>query len=183
MKLQLSDIYELQMGKTPARNTSAFWNGTNAWVSISDLTSSHKYISQTREHITDESIAQTGIKKVPKDTLLMSFKLSLGKVAIAGADIYTNEAIMAFLDKKIYDVDIHFMYHYFQAIDWTIGTNKAVKGITLNKKVLSEKVIELPSIAVQHKIAERMDTLNTVMENLQRQLITKIGRASCRERV
>ena len=158
------------MGKTPARNTSAFWNGTNAWVSISDLTSSHKYISQTREHITDESIAQTGIKKVPKDTLLMSFKLSLGKVAIAGADIYTNEAIMAFLDKKIYDVDIHFMYHYFQAIDWTIGTNKAVKGITLNKKVLSEKVIELPSIAVQHKIAERMDTLNTVMENLQRQL-------------
>ena len=158
------------MGKTPARSTPAFWNGTNAWVSISDLTSSHKYISQTREHITDESIAQTGIKKVPKDTLLMSFKLSLGKVAIAGADIYTNEAIMAFLDKKIYDVDIHFMYHYFQAIDWTIGTNKAVKGVTLNKKVLSEKVIELPSIAVQHEIAERMDTLNTVMENLQRQL-------------
>ena len=170
MKLRLCDIYELQMGKTPARNTPEFWNGTNAWVSISDLTSSHKYISQTREHITDESITQTGIKKVPKDTLLMSFKLSLGKVAIAGADIYTNEAIMAFLDKKIHDVYIHFMYHYFQAIDWTIGTNKAVKGVTLNKKTLSEKVIDLPPINIQHEIAERMDTLNAVTENLQRQL-------------
>lgn len=158
------------MGKTPARNTPAFWNGTNAWVSISDLTSSDKYISQTRECITDDAITRTGIKKVPKDTLLMSFKLSLGKVAITAADIYTNEAIMAFIDKKTHDVDIHYMYHYFQAIDWTIGTNKAVKGVTLNKTVLSEKVIELPPINIQHEIAERMDNLNAVTKNLQHQL-------------
>ena len=138
MKLRLSDIYELQMGKTPARNTPAFWNGANAWVSISDLTSSRKYISQTRECITDHAITQTGIKKFPKDTLLMNFKLSLGKVAITATDIYTNEAIMAFIDKEKYDVDLHYMYHYFHAIDWTIGTNKAVKGITLNKRALSE---------------------------------------------
>ena len=158
------------MGKTPARNTPAFWNGTNVWVSISDLTSSDKYISQTRECITDDAITRTGIKKVPKDTLLMSFKLSLGKVAITAADIYTNEAIMAFIDKKTHDVDIHYMYHYFQAIDWTIGTNKAVKGVTLNKIVLSEKVIELPPINIQHEIAERMDNLNAVTKNLQHQL-------------
>lgn len=170
MKLRLSDIYELQMGKTPARSTPAFWNGTNAWVSISDLTSSDKYISQTRECITDDAITRTGIKKVPKDTLLMSFKLSLGKVAITATDIYTNEAIMAFIDKEKYDVDIHYMYHYFQAIDWTIGTNKAVKGVTLNKIVLSEKVIELPPINIQHEIAERMDNLNAVTKNLQHQL-------------
>ncbi|MBF1706457.1 MAG: restriction endonuclease subunit S, partial [Selenomonas sp.] len=159
------------MGKTPARNTPAFWNGTNAWVSISDLTSSRKYISQTRECITDNAITRTGIKKIPKDTLLMSFKLSLGKVAITTTDIYTNEAIMAFIDKKKYDVDIHYMYHYFQAIDWTIGTNKAVKGITLNKRVLSEKVVDLPPINIQQEIAERMDNLNAVTENLQRQFM------------
>lgn len=100
----------------------------------------------------------------------MSFKLSLGKVAITATDIYTNEAIMAFIDKEKYDVDIHYMYHYFQAIDWTIGTNKAVKGVTLNKIVLSEKVIELPPINIQHEIAERMDNLNAVTKNLQHQL-------------
>ena len=159
------------MGKTPARNTPAFWNGTNAWVSISDLTSSRKYISQTRECITDNAITRTGIKKIPKDTLLMSFKLSLGKVAITTTDIYTNEAIMAFIDKKKYDVDVHYMYHYFQAIDWTIGTNKAVKGITLNKRALSEKVVDLPPINIQQEIAERMDNLNAVTENLQRQFM------------
>lgn len=100
----------------------------------------------------------------------MSFKLSLGKVAITAADIYTNEAIMAFIDKKTHDVDIHYMYHYFQAINWTIGTNKAVKGVTLNKIALSEKVIELPPINIQHEIAERMDNLNAVTKNLQHQL-------------
>ena len=170
MKLRLSDIYELQMGKTPARNMPEFWNGTNAWVSISDLTQNSKYISQTKECITDEAVSRTNIKKVPKDTLLMSFKLSLGKVAITATDIYTNEAIMAFIDKKVHDVDIHFMYHYFQAIDWTIGTNKAVKGITLNKSSLSEKVIELPPIQIQRKIAEHLDKLSAVEENIQCQL-------------
>ena len=170
MKLRLSDIYELQMGKTPARNMPEFWNGTNAWVSISDLTQNSKYISQTKECITDEAVSRTNIKKVPKDTLLMSFKLSLGKVAITATDIYTNEAIMAFIDKKVHDVDIHFMYHYFQAIDWTIGTNKAVKGITLNKSSLSEKVIELPPIQIQRKIAEHLDKMSAVEENIQCQL-------------
>ena len=158
------------MGKTPARNMPEFWNGTNAWVSISDLTQNSKYISQTKECITDEAVSRTNIKKVPKDTLLMSFKLSLGKVAITATDIYTNEAIMAFIDKKVHDVDIHFMYHYFQAIDWTIGTNKAVKGITLNKSSLSEKVIELPSIQIQRKIAEHLDKMSAVEENIQCQL-------------
>jgi len=158
------------MGKTPARNMPEFWNGTNAWVSISDLTQNSKYISQTKECITDEAVSRTNIKKVPKDTLLMSFKLSLGKVAITATDIYTNEAIMAFIDKKVHDVDIHFMYHYFQAIDWTIGTNKAVKGITLNKSSLSEKVIELPPIQIQRKIAEHLDKLSAVEENIQCQL-------------
>lgn len=55
-------------------------------------------------------------------------------------------------------------------IDWTIGTNKAVKGVTLNKIALSEKVIELPPINIQHEIAERMDNLNAVTKNLQHQL-------------
>ena len=157
MKLRLSDIYDLQMGKTPARNTPEYWGGDNAWVSISDMNADEKYIGQTRECITDDAVKKTGIKIVPKGTLLMSFKLSVGKVAIADSDIYTNEAIMAFIEKGEYDVDIDFMYHLFQGIDWTVGTNKAVKGLTLNKTTLSEKIIDLPPLDEQKEIADYLD--------------------------
>ncbi len=160
MKLKLSDIYDLQMGKTPARNTPSFWDGVNAWVSISDMSTDEKYIGTTREGITDEAIKKTGIKIVPKGTLLMSFKLSVGKVAITAENVYTNEAIMAFIDKGNHDVDIDFMYHLFQSIDWTVGTNKAVKGLTLNKATLSEKIIELPPLDVQREIASTLDDVD-----------------------
>lgn len=180
MKLKLSDIYDLQMGKTPARKTPEFWNGNNAWVSISDMGTDEKYIGTTRESITDEAIKRTGIKVVPKGTLLMSFKLSVGKVGITATDIYTNEAIMAFIDKGKYDVDIDFMYHLFQAIDWTIGTNKAVKGLTLNKAVLSEKIIDLPPLNIQRKIAKTLDDLDEAKSTLTSLLSRNSGMVKSR---
>ena len=150
------------MGKTPARDTPEFWHGNHAWVSISDMHAEKKYIRHTREGITDEAITATGIKLIPKNTLLMSFKLSIGKTAITAKDLYTNEAIMAFIDKKQHEVDIDFMYHLFRALDWTIGSNKAVKGITLNKATLSDKAIELPTISKQRNTAKLFDCLDEV---------------------
>ena len=100
MKVKLGDVFELQMGKTPSRNNSEYWNGEHNWVSISDLGNSGKYINKTKECITDKGIIESGIKRVPKNTVLMSFKLSIGKVSIAAEEIYTNEAIMAFIDKE-----------------------------------------------------------------------------------
>ena len=56
MKVKLGDAFDLQMGKTPARSEAKYWNGTNKWISISDIGNAGKYISHTKEGITDAGI-------------------------------------------------------------------------------------------------------------------------------
>ena len=168
-KVKLGDAFYLQMGKTPARNNKDYWGGNIKWASISDL-GKDKYLHTTEECITGKAVIESGIKPVPSNTIIMSFKLSIGKVAITSEEVYTNEAIMAFIDKGIYDFDIDYLYYLFSGYNWTIGTNKAVKGLTLNKATLSEKVIAFPTLTVQKAIAEKLDKVSILIEKRKQQL-------------
>lgn len=159
---KLSEIFTLQMGKTPSRSNPDYWNnGDNKWVSIADLGSSGKYITKTKETISDIAVLDSGIKMVPANTVVMSFKLSIGKTAITQEPIYTNEAIMAFIPTGKYEIIPDYIYHLFSGKDWSEGSNKAVMGITLNKATLSEIEINIPSIAEQSEIATVLDKVRS----------------------
>jgi len=155
--VRLGDIFDLQMGKTPDRKKLDYFQGSHKWISIADISKSEKYISETKEYLTDEAIASSGIKSIPRDTLIMSFKLSIGKTAITSDEMYSNEAIMAFLPNGKCETDNSFLYHLFSNKDWSEGSNKAVKGITLNKASLSEAKIPLPPLETQKHIAAVLD--------------------------
>ena len=169
--VKLSDIFTLQMGKTPARAKSSYWNdGSNSWVSISDLSTFNKYVGKTKETITDLAVVESGIKPVPADTVIMSFKLSLGKTAITVSPVYTNEAIMAFIPNGKYEVDPNYFYHLFSGRDWTKGTNRAVMGVTLNKATLNDIEVSLPAIAEQREIAANLDKVDELIFLRKQQL-------------
>lgn len=160
-KVRVSDAFDLRMGKTPSRKNPAYWrDGGHDWVSIADLGSFGKYVGVTKERINDLAISESGIKPAPANTVLMSFKLSLGKTSITTEPVYTNEAIMAFVDKGVYPVDASFMYHQCRAKDWTPGTNTAVMGKTLNKKTLGQAYVHLPALELQKMIAARLDFID-----------------------
>ena len=167
----VKDVFDLQMGKTPSRNVTEYWNnGDHDWVSIKDLGSYGKYVGRTKETISNLGVAESRIKVVPENTLIMSFKLSLGKTAITVAPTYTNEAIMAFLNKKAFPIDLNYMYHQFSAKDWTAGTNIAVMGKTLNKKTLGAAHICVPNIETQREIASRLDYVCEQIRLVKQQL-------------
>lgn len=171
MRVKLKQAFDLQMGKTPARNVADYWNGCYSWVSIADLGNiSNKYIVSTREKITDRGIVDSKIKIVPKGTVIMSFKLSIGKTAITSEDMYTNEAIIAFHNRGIYDIDTEYLYYFCCGTDWGIGTNKAVMGLTLNKKTLSEREIEIPDIALQRKNVAKLNKIDAIINRRKQQL-------------
>ena len=170
MKIKLKQAFDLQMGKTPARNQPEYWCGDHSWVSIADIGNAGKYISKTKEGITDAGVSGSGIKIVPQGTVIMSFKLSIGKTAITARDMYTNEAIMAFIDKGVFAIDPNYLYHLCCGTDWTAGTNKAVMGLTLNKATLLEKEIPLPDICEQREIAAKLDKINEIIADRQLQL-------------
>ena len=168
---KLGDIFILQMGKTPARANKEYWNnGDNTWVSISDLSTYDKYVGETKETISALAVKESGIKPTPANTVIMSFKLTIGKTAITVKPTYTNEAIMAFIPNGKYPVHPSYFYHFFKGRDWSKGTNRAVMGTTLNKATLSEVEISVPSLAEQIAIAERLDKVDTLITQRQNQL-------------
>ena len=170
-KVKLGDIFNLQMGKTPLRENKLYWNkGEYNWISISDMNFSEKYVSFTKEKITNLAVKESGIKIIPKNTVIMSFKLSIGKVKIVNDDIYSNEAIMAFIPKENIPIDKNFLYYSLKSVKWNEGINKAVKGLTLNKSLISEKEILLPNLTIQKEIASNLDNIENFLELRKRQL-------------
>lgn len=164
---RFDEVFDLQMGKTPDRKDYSYFGGDNVWVSIRDLTD--KYIVESNEKITDKALDDTGIKVVKKGTVIMSFKLTVGKCGIAAKDLYTNEAIMAFNLREGYMLDSSFLYYYLQGYHWE-GANKAVMGITLNKATISKQHIQLPSLSDQQAIVTELDKLNEVVALKRKQL-------------
>lgn len=168
---RLGEIFDLQMGKTPSRNKSNYWtDGQYSWVSIADLGTYQKYVGATKEEISEVAVRESGIKSVPANTVIMSFKLSLGKTAITKEEVYTNEAIMAFIPTGKYDVLPDYFYHLFTGKDWSKETNRAVMGATLNKAMLSEISVPVPLIDEQRKIAAVLDKVSDLIAKRRQQL-------------
>jgi restriction endonuclease S subunit len=160
----LGDVCEIKLGKTPSRNNKSYWDeektGSNKWVSIADLTKlKTRFISDTKEYISDAGAKQ--FKPVKRGTLLMSFKLSIGKLAYADCDLYTNEAIVALPIKNNDILNIEFLYYYLQFYDWDKETENDIKlkGKTLNKAKLKNIRIPIPPLELQKKIVKKLDAI------------------------
>ncbi|RRJ89409.1 hypothetical protein EG240_11720 [Paenimyroides tangerinum] len=158
----LAELCQINLGKTPSRNKPEYWGEGVNWVSISDL--KDKYISNTKEQITEEAITGANCKIVKKGTLLMSFKLSIGKLAFTEIDLFTNEAIAALpiIDESILDKD--YLYYVLKFIP-LVGGNQAVMGKTLNKQSLSNLQIPLPpTIDDQKRIAKVLSDCEVLIQ-------------------
>ncbi len=171
MKYRLEEIFDLQMGKTPSRNNPDYWQSKdNKWISIADLTKSDKYIENTKEYISDKAVEESGISLIPANTVIMSFKLSIGKTAVTTEPMYSNEAIMSFRDKHLVDLLPDYIYYLLSGKKWDEGTNKAVMGKTLNKATLSNVIVNIDNINKQKEIVNRLDELNSIIANRKKEL-------------
>jgi len=154
---KLDKLTEVNLGKTPSRSKSEYFLGDKVWLSIRDLKDS--YVSDSNEKLTDEAIRDSNIKIVPKGTLLMSFKLTLGRTAFANCDLYTNEAIASLPIKDESVLNKYFLKYAIGVIDLEKEVDNAVKGKTLNKEKIRNLDIPLPPLEEQKRIVSKLDTL------------------------
>ena len=160
---RLDDLCQIELGKTPYRADKSFWDTEkktdNVWLSIADLLNTDgDVVSDSKEYITDKAAKIS--KVVKKGTLLLSFKLTLGRLAFAGRDLYTNEAIAALSIKDEKVIDKYFLYQFLSLYDWNAATegDVKVKGKTLNKAKLKEIEVHFPkSLPEQQRIVSILD--------------------------
>ena len=157
---RLGEVAEITMGRTPFRLNSAYWGHGYPWLSIADL--KDKVVSYSKEQIT--KLAAEGMTVVPKGTLLMSFKLSIGRLCFAGCDLFTNEAICALRNPK---ADPEYLYYILMRTDFSLYGKQAVKGYTLNKQSLNDVLLQLPSLPEQRAIAEVLSDMDGELAALE----------------
>ena len=161
----LGELCEVKIGGTPSRQNMDYFTGSNLWVSVAELNG--KTITDTKEKITQEAVRKSNVKLIPKGTTLVSFKLSLGKTAISGGDLYTNEAIAALIPKNKNEILDKYLFCLFSSGLIDLGDIKGdnVFGKSLNSEQLKEKVkIPLPPLNVQKKIIEEIDEIEMKIE-------------------
>lgn len=158
--VKLGDVAEIRIGGTPPRDKPEYFNGLNSWVSISEMNG--QVITDTKETITDLGVKNSNVKLIPKGTTLLSFKLSIGKTAVAGKDLYTNEAIAALIPFDLKKITNEFLFQYFTGnkLNSDVIGNKAF-GKSMNSKYLKEELkLPLPPKEVQDLIVAECEEVD-----------------------
>ena len=173
--VRFKNLVSYNMGKTPPRKESEYWeNATYPWVSIADLVLDDT-VCVTKERVNEHSakvIFKNHISKA--GTLLMSFKLTVGKVSILGMDAFHNEAIISiypFCD--VNRVITNYLFVTLPLLSQNGNTKTAIKGATLNSDSLDALLIPVPPIKEQIRICEKIKVLKNVLSiytNLEQSL-------------
>ena len=161
--VRFKDLVDYSMGKTPPRKETEYWsNGSLPWVSIADLVADGT-VTATKECVNSFAAENTFKGKISKaGTLLMSFKLTVGKVSILGIDAFHNEAIISiypFVDPD--KITTMFLFATLPLLSQSGDTKSAIKGNTLNSDSLDALLIPLPPIMEQKRIFDKLHELTT----------------------
>lgn len=155
--------FKFKVGFTPpTANTDFYDNDGFEWVTISDL--SEKVVLNSKNKISQLAVDTYSKEIVPKGSLLYSFKLSVGKVAFAGKDIFTNEAIFSILP----DDNLELSYYYYCLPTILIyNANHNIYGAKIfNQEVIKNSRLPIPPKEEQTKIAQYLDNRTGIIDDL-----------------
>lgn len=161
------NIANITIGKTPPRSEKeCFTTNENdmKWISISDLGKSGTYIFNTSERLTLDSVDKYNVKVIPKNTIILSFKLTVGRIAITTEDMATNEAIAHF---NLKEEDMrYFLYSYLKNFDYAkLGSTSSI-ATAVNSKIIKAMPIGVPDKVILQNYNEKVQVMfEKVLEN------------------
>jgi len=165
---RFAELCSFSAGRTPSRKEGKYWNtGDYPWFSIADLIHGQHIVKSSE---TISQIARDEVFKkppVPAGTLLMSFKLSIGKLSILGVDAYHNEAIIAI--QPFAAILKEYFFKCLSGFELTAGNKAAIKGDTLNQDSLSNILVALPPEEEISRIVAKVDELMALCDKLDAQ--------------
>ncbi len=162
---QADEIANITIGKTPPRsNRECFTYNEDdiKWLSISDLGKCGMYAWNTSEKLTEDSVNKYNVKVIPENTIVLSFKLTIGRIAITANEMATNEAIAHF---NLLDNDmIYYLYFYLKNFDYSKLGNTSSIATAVNSKIIKAMPIGIPN---KHSVLEFNNTVRPLFEKIK----------------
>lgn len=162
--IKFGELVSFNIGKTPPRADSKYWSdGGYNWISISDMVEDG-LVKNTKECVSEIAKNEIFKNKISKvGTLIMSFKLTVGRCSILDIDSYHNEGIISIYPNYDSDVIKKYLFKILPFITKYGDTKGAIKGNTLNSKSLSKLLIPLPPIEEQQRIVDMLEKILPVL--------------------
>lgn len=152
---RFASIVNYRIGKTPSRGESKYWHPASIpWISISDL-KEYGLVQNTKERISEDASKVFGAI-VPKGTLLMSFKLTVGRTAFLNINAFHNEAIISIFPYEAPEVMKQYLFYTLPLLSNMGDSKDAIKGKTLNTTSINNLLIPVPPVAEQEAIINKI---------------------------
>ncbi len=166
--VRFGSIVNYRMGKTPPRAESQWWSADVSWVSIADMPE-NGFVSSTKEKVSQSAIDSVFGGRLSKSgTLLMSFKLTVGRVSILAIDAVHNEAIISIFpycdENKVVQ---SYLFQLLPIISQYGDSKNAIKGKTLNDTSICNLMIPFPPLAEQKRIVAKIEELLPLIDRYE----------------
>jgi type I restriction enzyme S subunit len=162
----LGDISSMSSGGTPLTHVSEYYNGNINWVSISDMTLSGKYISNTLRKITNKGLQNSSARLFPVNTILLAMYASIGKCCIATDLVSTSQAILGITTSE--RLNEEFLY-YFLYFNREKIANQGQQGTqsNLNKSMVEDVKLWIPKIQEQNAVVDVLADIDNEIQILE----------------
>lgn len=161
-KVCLGDICKIVSGSTPKSNISEYWDGNIKWITPAEIDEDAYIITDSVRKITELGVKKTGLTSFPEGTVLLSSRAPIGKVAIAGCEMYCNQGFKNLICSE--QINNKFLYWFLKGK--TEYLNSLGRGATfkeLSKEIVSNIKIDIPSKKNQLEIVEKIEKINKII--------------------
>ena len=163
---RLGDLTSMSSGGTPSSKNSKYYDGQIIWVSITDISNSGKYISDSSKKITNIGLQNSSAKIFTKNTLLLAMYASIGKCCITTKEVSTSQAILGINTAK--ELSTEFLYYFFLFKQKELAS-QGQQGAqsNLNKAMVQDILISTPEIVEQQEIAKALRDMDGEITQLE----------------
>lgn len=166
---KLGDVCTIVSGTTPKSNCPEYWDGGINWVTPAELNDDSDVIYESQRKITEQAVQDSSLKPFPAGTVLLSSRAPIGKVAIAGVEMYCNQGFKNLIcSNRIYN---RYLYYFLK--NSTEYLNSLGRGATfkeISKSIVENIEIPLPSLDEQRRIAAVLDKVSGLIAKRREQL-------------
>ena len=164
VKYKLGDICEIVSGSTPNTNVKEYWDGDIKWITPAELDDESYIVHDTKRKITELAVKKTGLSSFPEGTVILSSRAPIGKVAIAGCDMYCNQGFKNLIcSEKIYN---RYLFWFLKRnTDYLNSLGRGATFKEISKQIVSAIDINVPEMDQQRGVVKTLECLSKTISH------------------
>ncbi len=172
MRVKLGDICEIVSGSTPKTNMEEYWDGDIKWITPAELNDETYIITDSVRKITELGVKKTGLTPFPKGTVILSSRAPIGKVAIAGCEMYCNQGFKNLICSE--KIDNRYLYWFLKGnTEFLQSLGRGATFKEISKTIVANIEINIPDKSVQTQIVDNLEKTSQIIR-LRKQELSKL---------